>query len=376
MIDKINIRGYRSLKDFHMEGCSRFNILVGPNNTGKSSLLEALFLHCAPANASIIFSILTSRGGSFRLSPEHIVYHTKWLFSAPLHSDDVPTLTISSQWKNYNRKTTLSLIPGAIEVDHLAPQSISGGTHGTSGVTPIVLPPMNLRKKNEPVLILGTIKSSFESDNQNLVEDILEVISGEMKIEGPRIKTDIPASLVHQTSHKEPGIVDISQATLGNLFEKAMVLLRDIDPDIEDIRILSLGGDVPEVFVKSRKIGSAPFNILGDGLKRISHIAFRLSHSQNGILLIDEFENSIDKNALRLTTDWIFRAAKKNNTQIFLTTHSLECLDTILETKSFVAKDFSLFRMRREQNDVFCKRIPGDKVKDIRFELGQEIRWS
>jgi AAA15 family ATPase/GTPase len=42
MIRSVKIRGYRAFKEFEMDRLGRVNLLVGKNNAGKSSILEAL----------------------------------------------------------------------------------------------------------------------------------------------------------------------------------------------------------------------------------------------------------------------------------------------------------------------------------------------
>ena len=54
MIKSIQIQGYRGFSEFEMRNLARVNLLVGTNNSGKTSALEALFclshkatlLHC------------------------------------------------------------------------------------------------------------------------------------------------------------------------------------------------------------------------------------------------------------------------------------------------------------------------------------------
>ena len=44
MVDSVNIRNFRSFSDVKIDGCRRINIIVGENGSGKTALLEALFL--------------------------------------------------------------------------------------------------------------------------------------------------------------------------------------------------------------------------------------------------------------------------------------------------------------------------------------------
>ena len=48
MYSSIEISGFRSLEEVRLEGLSRVNLLVGSNNSGKTSVLESVgLLHSA-----------------------------------------------------------------------------------------------------------------------------------------------------------------------------------------------------------------------------------------------------------------------------------------------------------------------------------------
>lgn len=43
MLRDLTIQNYRCFKDFQIDGLARVNLLVGMNNSGKTSLLEAVY---------------------------------------------------------------------------------------------------------------------------------------------------------------------------------------------------------------------------------------------------------------------------------------------------------------------------------------------
>jgi AAA15 family ATPase/GTPase len=48
MIERIKIQNFRGIQELEMKDFRQFNLIVGSNNVGKSSILEALFLTCTP----------------------------------------------------------------------------------------------------------------------------------------------------------------------------------------------------------------------------------------------------------------------------------------------------------------------------------------
>jgi AAA15 family ATPase/GTPase len=50
MIRALTIENFRSLRRFRMTGLGRVNLLVGTNNCGKSSILEAIHVLARPGD--------------------------------------------------------------------------------------------------------------------------------------------------------------------------------------------------------------------------------------------------------------------------------------------------------------------------------------
>ena len=44
MLESLRVKNYRVFKDLKIDGLHRINLIAGKNNSGKTSLLEAMFL--------------------------------------------------------------------------------------------------------------------------------------------------------------------------------------------------------------------------------------------------------------------------------------------------------------------------------------------
>src|SRR6266446_5803747 len=62
MISSISIDGYRGFEHFTMPNLGRINLLVGTNNSGKTSLLEAVTILESCGDLSRLWSIQWRRG--------------------------------------------------------------------------------------------------------------------------------------------------------------------------------------------------------------------------------------------------------------------------------------------------------------------------
>src|SRR5271166_265582 len=62
MLSSIHIDGYRGLRDFQMSGLGRINLLVGTNYSGKTSVLEAIYLLSSMGDPAALWQLLWRRG--------------------------------------------------------------------------------------------------------------------------------------------------------------------------------------------------------------------------------------------------------------------------------------------------------------------------
>ena len=62
MFKEFQIKHFRGFEDFKIEGLKQITLIGGKNNTGKTSLLEGLFIHCGQSNAEIVTRVNIWRG--------------------------------------------------------------------------------------------------------------------------------------------------------------------------------------------------------------------------------------------------------------------------------------------------------------------------
>ncbi|MGI4791361.1 MAG: AAA family ATPase, partial [Janthinobacterium lividum] len=61
VLDSLEIKNFRAFKHLRIEKLGRVNLIVGKNNVGKSSVLEALWLYSVNGNPATIWSLLGAR---------------------------------------------------------------------------------------------------------------------------------------------------------------------------------------------------------------------------------------------------------------------------------------------------------------------------
>jgi len=62
MLDLPDIKNYRNLKELRINSLGRVNLITGKNNTGKSSVLEAIAIYATKGDLRLIYELLVERG--------------------------------------------------------------------------------------------------------------------------------------------------------------------------------------------------------------------------------------------------------------------------------------------------------------------------
>ena len=105
MLKQLKIENFRCFKSFELNHLGRVNLLVGKNNSGKTSVLEAIKLLSSGFDQSIIFKIMYFRGG---YSLNHNVCNIESLFYG--HEFDLGTQLKISCMHNESIRSIKALV--------------------------------------------------------------------------------------------------------------------------------------------------------------------------------------------------------------------------------------------------------------------------
>jgi len=169
-------------------------------------------------------------------------------------------------------------------------------------------------------------------------------------------------------------VSQLSEATLTGAKFSAIEAACLVDCDIKDLEILSRQGIRPTLFVQHKHTGFTPLSALGDGIRRVLAMATSIASVRGGLLLIDEIETAIHKDALTRVFEWLVQACKHFDVQLFATTHSLEAIDAILAAELCDPESLVAFRLPEVHGHKAVKRFSSDILDNLRFERGLDIR--
>lgn len=96
--------------------------------------------------------------------------------------------------------------------------------------------------------------------------------------------------------------------------------------------------------------------------------------AKNGILLLDEFETAIHTSAMGNVFKWIIENAEKLNVQIFMTSHSLEAINSVLKCSPKMQKDIRMITLVNTEKGVKVRNVDAIKAIQLMDEYGLELR--
>lgn len=357
MIQNLHITNYRAFEQIDIDPLKRVNLIVGANNAGKTSLLEAIYLLVSQDKQNSLAVILQERGEFL---------------------SDARDLR---RGRSNPNQTSLNQIEGYL-VAHLF-----------YGRTPGLHAPIKLRSSLPPTRLSLSIGNGQDKkgDNHYLTLEsetgATEPTSEKMALENsvlrsfPRWKRDFPQPSDIQfmtTNHVDYAEMASSwdRIVLTPSEESVVEALRLIEPGIE--RISFTGGRTSHSGILVRLLGEEtpiPLDSMGDGVRRILAIIIALVGVGPGTLLIDEIDTGLYYAALKDMWRVVIETAVKQDAQVFATTHSWDCVKAFQQalSQSPHHQEGSLIRLDREGKQIQVTTYNADELA-IAIPQGIEVR--
>ncbi len=349
MLTSLQFENFRVFTDLQIKPLQRINLIAGANNTGKTGILEGLYLLFASGPDQLIRLPSTFRS-IIADSPNQS------------NSDDFATF-----WQTlfYDRQTEIvGRILAQTEQDQMMVcnvESIRGTEIRLSYVhfdidgklfhsqAPIKPPPS----------ISFVINSNGGASplNQNPFAKKFIVLS--TRLEHPLRDAD----LYNQVTLLEGGE------------EKLLRLLQEIDPRLQKLRYAKAPGTFnPQVYAHFGLKNALSITQTGQGFSKLFSLFCQMLVSKAEVLLIDEIENGLYYETLPQIWKGIAALAASENIQVFATTHSLECIVAAHETmKTFPTYDFALHRVQRVKGKL--ETVTHDQgMLEAALHSGMEVR--
>ena len=300
MLDSLYIKNFRNLKEFRIDSVERINLITGKNNTGKSSILEAIAIYASRGNFSVMEQLSNYRGEKSvsAMFTDRVVDYDDEIF-------------IGNIAENKN-DITLRLVRFHEEIQK--------------------------NEQGESVL-----RRVVHTQKNEIFDDLrvgLEICFGDEKkiapLGGEVTLRPVFESFTNGKNFQFIRTAVIDRETNGKLFDNIALTkkeqyviesLRIIEPTTERIAFIEDNSRERSAVIKlSNASDVLPLRSMGDGINRILTIILALVNSDNGFLLIDEFENGLHYTVQEKLWKIIIELSKVLNVQVFATTHSEDCI--------------------------------------------------
>ncbi|WP_214630796.1 AAA family ATPase [Paenibacillus agaridevorans] len=367
--ESMSVSSFRGTRDLSIHDLGDLNIIVGNNNSGKTSVLEALMILGNPADFNNVISTSRIREGgkaTFRTSLslfDSFIYmfdsqseHKQILLSGKMHSR-----AISFELDGEVRKIL-------VDAAELAQQSltmkralrdsvIEEEIEGFEGVHTYNIQ-MEQRTFFDEIPVKNTI--TFHKYVKKTVLD--------------RHKPIVNMMFISTTEHLVQNIFkNISRSK--QMLREVIDILQTFDAGIEDLRIIQ--DDIRYVqMIEHKTLGLMPLSSYGDGIKKVIALANGIAGTKDGVLLIDEIETSIHKSVMKEVFSWLVRACKRYNVQLFMTTHSLEVVDELLNCDEIVMQEdmARVITLNKKADKTVARVLTGEKAVQVRDDYDMELR--
>jgi hypothetical protein len=340
MLKTLHIKNFRLFQDLKLDSLNRVNLIAGENDSGKTALLEALYLLFA--------------GSSFRDFPS--AFRSSFAIDqtrgrVPVFGDEFENFWM---WL-FNQK---SILNRPIEIEAV-------------GKAPYVV---KLNQENS-TRDSGEFYFDYWTNGTNAGFSTVSRVNGASG--GPKqIKSAWPKLVVFSTTPSSP----TEDAEYFNRIaakrggeQRVVELLQVIEPRLQDLKYLKLGSQ-PLVYADVGMEDLIPTTQLGQGFTRLLRLFSEILVAKSEIVLIDEIENGIHYTAMPKVWKGIATIARQEDLQLFATTHSYECIRSAHEAFSSEGSyDLALHRLERIKDEV--RVVTYDKsTLETSFEMNLEVR--
>ncbi|MEM8806161.1 MAG: AAA family ATPase [Cyanobacteria bacterium P01_G01_bin.38] len=338
MLKSLKIENFRSFKSFELQKLGRINLLVGKNNSGKTSLLEAVYILHSNNPFDALTELLSERG-EYQSENEDSDYRSdseldiKNLFLAremELGSEFSITATTSTSDEKISAKI------GEYESNFDETTGLFDDQPGLFDDQSEVFDDSGNAIKELSLDLTVNKDGQTETLRQRLSENLGVV---RPRFRRSRVRRSTPKTLSKGESNvRFLTSSSLSSRDMAELFEQHVLnpeelllydALKTIEPTVERIASLS---SKKAFFVKLSGFDQRiPIGSLGDGVSRILALALSIMSAKDGILLIDEIDTGLHYSVMSKMWDFLWKTTRQFNIQVFATTHSSDCWQSLAD---------------------------------------------
>jgi predicted ATPase len=323
MYTELSVAGFRCFESLRVDGLGQVNLLVGTNNSGKTSILEAVGLLASGGDWRHLINPLLRRGEvSWQEVPRNRsllrTQQIRHLFRGHQVQPGVSAEIVGNQHLKERDEVKLAIdsvddVQAQLQLEQLPDARLALHVRATTRA--------GTNEYRVPLTDTGDTDPEWGRRK------------GVAYAEGPAL-----ASFVSTAALDASDMVQLaSSVQLTDEEDRVLEALRVIEPEVEAFRPLvprrpffpdesTRGG----IIVRLRGVKEpVPIGSLGDGAWRILGLAVALASSAGRVLLVDEIDTGLHYSVMVDMWRMVQAAAERLNVQIFATTHSRDCVEAL-----------------------------------------------
>jgi AAA15 family ATPase/GTPase len=317
----VTIENYKAFNNVEIKNLRQINLFAGVNNAGKSTLLEAIFFLVKQNDVFSFFDMYRRRGKFSKTLP------AIWL-----HENLQEAIDFSGR---FNQQSTHLKIRK--ESDYTA--NGNGDGNDTS-----YLSTLNFEATFGEEKVFSSYDLYEDNTSKAQINELQEICS---------VSYSSPFSAADGQQ-----LLELYNQNIKYLKPILAFIQTNIDAKFEDVRFNSDTNRFEVVHTDFEK--NPDLTQFGDGLQRVFHIAMQFAASRNGVVLIDEIENAIHHSLFKKLIPFIKELAEKFNVQLFITSHSKECIDAFFDDEAYNDK-IAAYRLDKSgTGEIIVKRNDGE----------------
>ena len=336
MINNLTIDRLRGIRKSILDDFGRFNIFLGHNNCGKTTVLEAIYLFLG--NDNIIGNVNIN-------NLRQLIVDSDEKYKLNFHNLDTNyPITLSGMYDKTQRNAEFKYwerYAEAIDVNDIKnKQTALEKEYG-----------LNLTFETSTGTYQSKLILSSNKEKQARAEGPNEL--------GSHINSVYLSSII---GHDNFAVNFYSEILKKKKEEKLKAILCEIEPTIKDI-VIANGLIMVDIGLSQR----VPIQVLGDGIRKIFDIIIAMFQCENGVMMIDEMENGFHFQSMPILWRAIIQTAKELNVQVFATTHNIDTLqaaNTVLQEESYVD-------MQPEWRAYTLRKFPEGELKAYKHNYEQ-----
>lgn len=347
MLSKLVLKGYRGFEDYRLDSLTRVNLLVGANNSGKTSILEAIHLLVSGGDPMVLSGIARRRGeiniGLSEPGRRTFADVSHFFFGHRIAPTSSFSILSDGQYRRVSAKL-LDFLDESVDdqkslFDHLDEEdaypefllSISAGSKSLPSV---------------PVMSNGSlVLEPYGRRLRRAAEEAETPAVQFMPLGGVPRGTSLVRSWDQVLRRsRESEIVSALRILEPRL--KAVVFLPGASGELLRGVPRPAGSGVLLDFENGRE--RVPLGSYGDGMRRLLEISVALVRTTGGFLMVDEVDTGFHWTAMEAAWNMIVETAKVSQAQVFATTHSLDCLiglNSLIRNQPTLASEVSVHKI-------------------------------